>query len=163
MSYHGDIPSQQTLYFKFTTNLAGVPATLVGTPVLSVYKDDSTTQATTGLTLVVDFDGVTGLHSVKIATTDAFYATGHDYSVVITTGTVGGVSAVGYVIGSFSIENRSAATPAEVNAEVDTALNTAIPVVDLSDDAIAAIANAIVRGSPGSRSINPNNRPPANR
>jgi hypothetical protein len=106
MSYHGNIASQQTLYFTFTTNALGVPTTLAGTPVLSVYKDDGTTQTTTGPTLVADFDGVTGLNSVKIVTTNAFYATGHDYSVVITTGTVGGVSAVGYVVGTFSIQNR---------------------------------------------------------
>jgi hypothetical protein len=106
MSYHGNIASQQTLYFFFTTNALGVPTTLAGTPVLSVYKDDGTTQTTTGPTLVADFDGVTGLNSVKIVTTNAFYATGHDYSVVITTGTVGGVSAVGYVVGTFSIQNR---------------------------------------------------------
>ena len=106
MAYQGDILTQQTLYFTFTTNSAGVPTTLAGTPALSIYQDDSTTQTTTGITLVVDLDGVTGLHSVKIVTTDAFYAVAHDYSVVITTGTVGGVSAVGYVVGSFSIQNR---------------------------------------------------------
>jgi hypothetical protein len=121
MAHHGDIATQQTLYFMFSTNAAGVPTTLAGTPALSVYKDDSVTQTTTGVTLTVDLDSVTGLHSVKIVTTDAFYAVGHDYSVVITTGTVGGVSAVGYVVGAFSIENRSALRPTTAGRTLDVA------------------------------------------
>jgi hypothetical protein len=108
MSYQGDISAAQTIYWTFTTQVSGVPTALAGTPVLSVYKDDSTTQTTTGPTLVASLDGVVGLNSVKIETSDGFYATGHDYSVIISTGTVGGLTAVGYVVGSFSIENRSA-------------------------------------------------------
>lgn len=108
MSYQGDISASQILYFTFTSNSAGVPTTLSGSPALSIYKDDSTsTETTTGITLLVDYDGLTGLNNVKVNTSGSFYAVGHDYSVIITTGTIGGVSAIGYVVGSFSIENRS--------------------------------------------------------
>jgi hypothetical protein len=137
MAYQGDIAANQVLYFTFTTNVAGVPTTLAGTPILSVYKDDSTTQTTTGLTLVADLDGVTGLNSIKVVTSDAFYAAGHDYSIVITTGTVGGVSAVGYTVGTFSIANRTNLTAAQVNAEIVDALGTDVLIETVNTDGSA--------------------------
>lgn len=110
MSYIGDYEEDYaTLNFKFTTVASdGTPTTLLGSPVVKVYAANETgTEINTGVTLVVDFDGVTGLNNVLIdLSADAFYATGKDYHVVITTGTVDGTSVVGYVVGSFSIENR---------------------------------------------------------
>lgn len=122
MSYQGDIAVSQILYFFFTTinPSTGAPITLAGTPAISVYKDDSATQSTAGVTLVTDVD-VAGQHSVKIDTSadGTFYAAGHDFSVVITTGTVNGVSAVGYVIAHFSIQNRSALRPTTAGRTLD--------------------------------------------
>lgn len=95
--------------FKFVSNANdGTPTTLAGSPVLKVYKsNEDGTEINTGLTLSVDFDGVTGLNNVKIdLNAAAFYAVGEDYSVIITTGTVDGTSVVGYVVAQFSIENR---------------------------------------------------------
>lgn len=95
--------------FPTITPSTGAPTTLGGTPALSIYPNNSTTQFTTGVTLTVDFDGVTGLNHVRVDTSaSASYARRADYRVVITTGTVGGVSAVGYTVGTFSIENRYA-------------------------------------------------------
>jgi len=110
MSYLGDYAEDATLDFAFNTHEAdGTPITLAGTPDVSVYKANSDTPSTTGVTLTVDFDSVTGLHHVRIDTSaDAFYAVANDYKVVITTGTVDGVSVVGTVIATFSIENRFA-------------------------------------------------------
>lgn len=106
-------PPGGKIYAKFTSRDSGVPFTLAGSPVVSVYKDDSTTQSTTGVTLTVDFDGVTGLNHVTIDTAaDAtFYATGHHYDLVITTGTVNGTSVVGEDVGSFDLV---ALTPLDV-------------------------------------------------
>jgi len=109
MKYLGDLTEDQTIDFKFSTHKAdGTPITLAGTPAVKIYKANATDSETaTGVTLSVDFDGVTGLHNVRIDTSaDAFYATGNDYSVVITTGTVDSVSVVGTVLATFSIENR---------------------------------------------------------
>lgn len=97
-----------TLNFKFTTRAAtGVPTSLVG-GVVKVYKANETdTEINTGVTLTADFDTVTGLNNVLIdLSAAAFYATGQDYAIVITVGTVGGVSVVGEVVACFSIENR---------------------------------------------------------
>lgn len=108
--YLGDYAEDYaTLNFCFSTHKAdGTPIALAGTPALSVYKGSNTTQSTAGITLDVDYDGVTGLNHVLIdLSADAFYAVANDYSVVITTGTVNGISVVGQVVREFSIENRS--------------------------------------------------------
>ena len=100
----GNRAASSTFDFKFTTtDVTGAPTTLGGTPAISVYKDNSVTQTTTGVTLTVDFDGVTGLHNCRIVTTDAFYAGATDFDVVITTGTVGAVSVVGNTVAHFTI------------------------------------------------------------
>lgn len=154
MSYLGDYTEDYaTLNFKFTSRTtSGVPIVLAGTPIISVYTGSATgTEVTTGVTLAVDFDNVVGLNNVLIdLSSAAFYATGADYHVVITQGTVNSVSVVGEVVATFSIENRfvrgtdsaalavnytsvraarldadisSRATPAQVNTEVLDVVN----------------------------------------
>jgi len=109
MNYLGNYTEDYTkLNFKFTTKTAAqVPTTLVG-GIVQVYKGDATgTETSTGVSLSVDFDGITGLNNVLInLSADAFYETGEDYAVIITAGTVDGISVVGEVIALFSIENR---------------------------------------------------------
>ena len=119
--YHGDIRLADTIDIKFTTvTTTGAPTTLAGTPVVSAYPGNSVTQLTAGITLTVDFDAVTGLHNVRVVATGANgYATATNYALVITTGTVGGTSVVGYVIGTFSIEARSAVIPTVVARTLD--------------------------------------------
>jgi hypothetical protein len=109
VNYQGDINLGDTIDFKFTTvSTTGVPTTLAGSPVISAYVGNGTTEITAGITLTVDFDSRTGLHNVRVvASSGNGYATATNVYLVITTGTVGGASVVGYVIGSFSIECRS--------------------------------------------------------
>jgi len=111
--YLGDYTEDYAdLNFKFTSRTTtGVPTTLAGSPVISVYvsNEDGTekTSAEAYITLTVDFDSVTGVNHVKIDLSgDAFFAVAKDYQVVVTTGTVGGVSVVGETVATFSIENR---------------------------------------------------------
>lgn len=108
--YLGDYTEDYaTLNFKFTTtDGTGDPTTLLGSPVISVYKGSATgTEVTSGITLAVDFDGVTGLNNVLIDLSDAaFFEVGEDYAAIITTGSVDSISVVGYVVATFSIENR---------------------------------------------------------
>lgn len=133
--YHGDIRLGDTIDIKFTTvNTSGVPTTLAGTPVISAYVDNSLTELTAGITLTVDFDARTGLHNVRVvATSGNGYTTNTEIQLVITTGTVGGSSVVGYVIGTFSIEKRS------LNKWLGTAPNALIAGrVDANAQAMAA-------------------------
>lgn len=110
MTYIGDFRIGATFDLKFcTVTTTGAPTQLAGSPVVSIYPDNSTTQITAGITLSVDFDGITGLNHVRVVATVANgYASATNYQVVVTTGTVGGTSVVGYVVGQFSIENRVA-------------------------------------------------------
>jgi len=110
--YLGDFVPGDTIDFKFTTvGTTGAPTQLAGSPVLSVYKGNNTTETTTGPTLTADFDSRTGLNHVRLATSDGFYVAAENYQVVITTGTVGGTSVVGYVVAQFSLTARSALRP----------------------------------------------------
>lgn len=135
-----------TFYMMFTTRAfaSGIPTTLAGTPVVSAYEDNSATQITAGITLGVDHDGVTGLNLLTIVATGGNgFETGKDYNLVITTGTVGGVSVVGEVVGEFSLDlsaalkavdllNDVAATDI-VSAGAITTLSGAVVNVDLVD------------------------------
>lgn len=112
--YLGDIRLGETLDCKFTTRRfsTGAPFTLAGTPAVSAYVGNSTTEITAGITLTVDFDTRTGLNHVRVvATSGNGFATATNVQLVITAGTVDSVSVVGEVIGEFSIENRSALMP----------------------------------------------------
>ena len=110
--YLGDFTATDVIDFKFTTYRpsTGAPFTLAGSPVISVYKDNDILQKTTDITLSVDFDGVTGLHNVRIVTANdgTFYANGGEFECVITTGTVDSVSVVGSCIGRFTLGQTAA-------------------------------------------------------
>lgn len=113
-TYLGDFRAGQTVDCKFQTlNTSAVPTTLAGTPAVSVYKGNSTSASTAGVTLSVDFNSLTGLNHVRITTASdgTFYAEGAEFQVVITAGTVNSVSVVGQVVAAFSLNNRSALTP----------------------------------------------------
>ncbi len=122
-----DIALEDTIYLRFTTRAfaTGIPTTLAGTPVLSIYEENNLTQITAGVSVSVDYDSVTGLNQATIvATTGNGYEAGKSYDLVVTTGTVGGVSVVGEVVGSFTV--------GAVKAVADTALtdygaNTVVP------------------------------------
>jgi hypothetical protein len=122
MSYHGDIRLGDTIDIKFVTTAVatGAPTQLAGTPVISAYVGNGTTEITAGITLSVDFDSRTGLNNVRVvASSGNGYATATNVQLVITTGTVGGTSVVGYVVGTFSIEARSAVMPTTAARTLD--------------------------------------------
>lgn len=123
MSHLGDFDASAIIYGKFSTYRpsTGATFTLGGSPVLSVYKDNSTTQSTTGVTLTADFDSVTGLNHFAIDTSadGTFYAAGSFFDIVITTGTVDSVSVTGSVVGSFSIRKNSAIKPTTAGRTLD--------------------------------------------
>jgi len=111
MQYLGDYAEDYaTLNFKFSTHKSdGTPIALSGTPSISCYKGSSTLQTTVGVSLAVDFDGVTGSNAVTAdLSADAFYAVANDYAFIISAGTVNSVSVVGTVLAHFSIQNRYA-------------------------------------------------------
>lgn len=154
MSDRGDVLLGDTLDLKFTTDVNGVPTTLAGSPVISAYVGNGTTEITAGITLSVDFDGRTGLHNVRVvASSGNGFAAATNVDVVITTGTVGGVSVVGHLVGSFSIANRSAVAvlgaPAGASVSADLAavkVDTAAILIDTGTTLDARIPAVLVSG-----------------
>ncbi len=115
MKQLGDFDASAVVYGKFSTYQpsTGAAFALAGTPALSVYKDASLTQSTSGVTLTASFDSVVGLNHFAIDTSSdgTFYSAGSFFDVVITTGTVDSVSVVGAVVGGFTIRKNSSLKP----------------------------------------------------
>lgn len=160
--YHGDIALGETIDIKFSTRRfsSGAPFTLAGSPVISAYVDNGTTEITAGITLTVDFDGRTGLNNVRVVGTSGNgFATGTNVTLVITTGTVDSVSVVGECVGAFSIEKRSTANLAGLINTVDDFLDTEIAAILAAvDTEVATIvtqtAAAAIRTAVGLASAN---------
>lgn len=106
--YLGDYKEDGTLCFCWDTNDAdGASITRATDGTIKVYKDDNTTESVVGIVDSEDFDGITGVHNCKIDLgSDAFYAIGHDYSVVLVGAVIDGET-VNSVLAEFSIENRN--------------------------------------------------------
>lgn len=152
-----DITLGDTFDIKFTTRAfaTGVPTTMAGSPTVSVYPGNSTTQITAGITLTYasGFDGVAGLCNVRVvATSGNGYAANTDYAMVLTgSPTVASVSVVGEVVGHFSTSRSAAAVDLANTADglgalkAETALivedtGTTIPAtITTIDNEIAAI------------------------
>ncbi len=134
-----DITLGDTFYHLFTTRQFsdGVPTTLSGTPVVSAYEDNSATQITAGITLGVDHDSVTGLNLLTVVATGGNgFESGKSYSLVITTGTVGGTSVVGEVVGQFTVELSAAAVDLANATDGLGAIKSAVDTVDTVVDGI---------------------------
>lgn len=160
--YLGDFAAGDTIDFKFTTfrPSTGAAFTLGGTPAISVYKDNSTTQTTTGVTLTADFDAVTGLNHVRITTGSdgTFYADGSQFEAVITTGTVDSVSVVGACVGRFTLRAQSALYPTTAGRKLDVNTNGEAGIdwanigspsttVNFSGSTIKAVTDAVTVGT----------------
>jgi hypothetical protein len=117
----GNIPAGQTITFLFSTNDgsgAAVAPTTAGT--VSVYKDDGTTETTAGVTYTPSFDALPGVNLVTIVTSDAFYAAGHDFAVVLSGAVIDGET-LNAVLAGFSIEHRHPTPQTNADALLDRA------------------------------------------
>lgn len=102
-----DIKLEDTFYHNFSSRAfaTGIPTVLSGTPALSVIEENNATPITAGVSVDVDRASVVGLNQATIvATTGNGYEAGKSYAIYISTGTVGGVSVVGEVVGSFTVQ-----------------------------------------------------------
>lgn len=112
--YYGDFPEDDTVDILFNTFSSDDPSAsvtitnFINTDV-HIHKDGGLTQRNNaaGITVSVDFDGITGNHLVKIDTSDdtvgGFWVTGSEYQVRIEGATVDGAT-INVWIGAFSIE-----------------------------------------------------------
>lgn len=114
----GDFSVDQTVYVYFDSfDASGASASITGLAVtdIEIYKNDSMTQRSSdnGYTLIdtdgIDLDTIVGINGFKIDLSDntdaGFYAAGNDYTIVVSSVTLGGQT-VSFIAGIFSIENR---------------------------------------------------------
>lgn len=107
-----DITLGDTFRHQFTTRQFsdGVPTVLANTPVLSVLEENNATPITSGVSVSVDRASVAGLNEATIvATSGNGYENLKSYAIYISTGTVGGVTVIGEVVGQFTIGLSAAA------------------------------------------------------
>lgn len=159
MNYLGNFAEDTIVDFMWSTNNAsGASITRSTNGTISVYKGNSTTQSTAGVTDTEDFDSLTGIHHCRIDTSaDAFYEVGKDYMVVLSAGVVDGQS-INAVLAHFSIQNRyqdkanfqladGAITAAKIAADAITAAKMASDVTtELQSGLATSSALATVAG-----------------
>lgn len=110
MVYLGDFPVSGVVDFKWSSNNADGASITRGTNgTVSVYKSNSTTQSTAGVTDTEDFDSLTGIHHCRIDTSadGTFYAAGSEFAVVLSASTIDGQT-VNAVLAHFSIQRSGA-------------------------------------------------------
>ena len=104
MAYYGDRTAGDRVDFDVTfVDTFGVP-TAVTSGSAFCRRLSTNTKAPAGV-LFTSSGGLV-LVTVFTASSASFYATADDYSVVMGTGTVAGLSVVDYTLGQFSIQNR---------------------------------------------------------
>lgn len=143
----GDFNPGDVVDTMFTTiDSSGAPTQLAGSPVVRAYKDNGTTEDDSGITLSVDFDGRTGLNHLRIDTSQdgTFYAAGAEITMVLTAGTVDGVSVVGYVICQFGIENRNIRANVVQFGGSNGTFSSGRPEVNTSHWGGTAVASAVI-------------------
>jgi hypothetical protein len=156
MQYLGDIErTQSDIRFRFNTRTAaGVPVDGVGLAAV-VYKDGSVTEITGAVTLTVPFDSRTGLVSVYVDASGASFTPGSNYSVVLSAGTVDGVSVAGVCVAEFSIEYRNTrANVIAMEPNVVTASALATDAVAELQSGLSTLDAAGVRSAVGLASAN---------
>ncbi len=107
---NGDYALEDTVYLPFTTRaLTGIPTALVSGEV-QIYEDASVTQITAAETLAVSLDSIVGFNMCSVAATAANgFELGKSYTAILSAGTVDSVSAIGEVVGQFTIGASAAA------------------------------------------------------
>ena len=152
VSYYGDFAEDDTVDIPFNTFTSNDPSAsstitdFINTDV-HIHKDGGLTQRNNaaGITVSVDFDGITGNHLVKIDTSDdtvgGFWVTGSEYQVRIEGTTVDGAT-VNSWIGAFSIE-RAGGTIALLKL-IQAAVITNAAGADIAADIIALKAETVL-------------------
>lgn len=104
-----------TIYYAFTTRAfaTGVPTALGGSPTLEIYENDNTTPIVEGaskLVLTQNLNSISGFNLATITATGGNgFEAGKTYHIIMKTGTVGGTSIVGEVVGRFTLQASAAA------------------------------------------------------
>ena len=160
MANHGDYNALGTVDFNFTSLSTGGSPFALANGTVNVYRTTSLSESAAGVTLTPDFDGRTGLNHVHIETgvDPVFYTPGNDYSVILIVGQIAGIAVDSYVLGDFSIGNRSPLRPTSAGRTLDVSAsgeagvdwnNIGAPstTVNLSGTTVKAVTDALTVGT----------------
>lgn len=159
MKYLGDFLDGKSVYGWWNANaIAGESITRATNGTISVYKNNSDTQTTTGVTDTEDFDSLTGVNRFVIDTSAdaAFYAAGNDFSVVLSAATIDGKT-INACLAQFSLRNRSNATIIDRNtAQASTVTSTILASASnfTNDDALNGSIISFIAGTGKGQSTN---------
>lgn len=159
MNYLGDFLDGKSVYGWWNANaVAGESITRATNGTISVYKNNSDTQTTTGVTDTEDFDSLTGVNRFVIDTSaDAsFYAPGNDFAVVLSAATIDGKT-INACLGQFSLRNRSNATIIDRNtAQASTVTSTILASASnfTNNDALNGSILSFIAGTGKGQSTN---------
>lgn len=142
-----------------TVDDGGASITMSVDGAIALYKGSSVTQRTSsnGITLIEDFDGVTGCHMVTIDTSDAtdagFYELGKTYSVMLNGSTIDsqtvnhwiGHFALGQLVGADSTALSSASIVSIVNIALIMLGEATITSLDDDEKAARVASNLYTR------------------
>src|SRR3990172_8177701 len=151
----GDFSTGSTVWFAFTTvNSSGAP-TALSSAAVTVYRDASTVQNTTGVTLTASFDGVTGLNHVMVemAGTSTHYEPGASFYAIISSGGVGAETLAGYTLAHWSVKDRIAVISSLTTIQtVSSAVSISTASLISTSNVFASVASVTgnVTGSVGS-------------
>lgn len=103
--YLGDYYPSDVVRFMWNSQAAaGGSVTRATNGTISVYKDNNTSQSTSGVTDTEDFDSLTGVHYCAVDTSSdgTFYSSGSTFSVVLSGATIDGLT-INSVLAVFTI------------------------------------------------------------
>jgi hypothetical protein len=151
-----DYTLEDTLDFKFTTRQFSTGAPFAfASGAIEIYEDNDIAQIIAAETLTLEFDGVTGLHNLRVAATAANgFENGKSYHCVVSAGTVDSVSVIGEVVQQFSIGRSAAAVrlpAALVGSRMDSnvsAINNIAGSAPLLEASISTNLSGVASGTP---------------
>jgi hypothetical protein len=157
--YQGDYLDGKTVHGKWNSfAVAGESITRATDGQVRVYKNNSTSYTTTGVTDTEDFNSLTGVHHFAIDTSasTSFYTPAADYQVVLAGATIDGKT-INAEVASFSLRNRSNATIIDRNtAQASTVTSTILASASnfTNDDALNGAIVSFINGTGKGQSTN---------
>ncbi len=150
-----DYTIDDVIFLPFTTRAfaTGVPTVFTGSPTVEVWENAAAQVIVEGaskLVLTIDLNSLVGLNmaTVTLSAANGFEA-GKHYSLIIKTGTVGGVNVFGEVVGTFTIAWAAAAVDLANGTDGLTALAADIATAQTDLDTLTGTDGATLATTQG--------------
>lgn len=141
----GDYHAGDTIRWKFATRNSSGVLTALASGSVAMYKNDTTTEFVTGITLTASFDGVTGMNHISVDTSSTTaYDAGSTFMAVLSAGTVNSVTVTGEPVGRFTLGRYLKPATAGRQAVVDASGQVTIGALPTNFSALSITAGGAV-------------------